>query len=96
VADAVLKLTLPAGVERLLGAVRDAGGRPFVVGGAVRDALLGRPVKDYDVEVYGLPAPRLEAELSAAGRMDAVGQAFTVYKVSGLDGLTGAIQNQAA
>jgi tRNA nucleotidyltransferase (CCA-adding enzyme) len=84
-------LTLPAGVERLIAALRHAGGRPLIVGGAVRDALLGRPVKDYDVEVYGLPAERLEAELSAAGRVDAVGQAFTVYKVSGLPGLAGAL-----
>ena len=90
-ADAALKLPLPAGVERLLAALREAGGRPLIVGGAVRDALLGQPVKDYDVEVYGLAGERLEAVLSEAGRVDAVGQAFTVYKVSGLEGVAGAL-----
>ena len=34
---------VPSGVRRLLEALRDAGGRPYLVGGAVRDALLGLP-----------------------------------------------------
>jgi len=61
------------------------------VGGVVRDALLGLPVKDFDLEVYGLPAQELERVLASAGRVDAVGQAFTVYKVSGLPGLEAAV-----
>ncbi len=87
----VPKLIVPPALGQLLAALREAGGRPLLVGGAVRDALLGLPVKDFDVEVYGLPLPRLQAVLSAAGRVDAVGQAFTVYKVSGLAGLEGAL-----
>ncbi|HEY8147652.1 MAG TPA: CCA tRNA nucleotidyltransferase, partial [Vicinamibacteria bacterium] len=42
---------VPSGVRRLLEALRDAGGRPYLVGGAVRDALLGQPHKDLDIEV---------------------------------------------
>jgi len=61
------------------------------VGGAVRDALLGLPVKDFDVEVFGLPDTRLREVLAAAGRLDVVGAAFTVYKVSGLPGVEGAV-----
>jgi tRNA nucleotidyltransferase (CCA-adding enzyme) len=61
------------------------------VGGAVRDALLGLPVKDWDVEVFGLSDERLRAVLAASGRLDAVGAAFTVYKVSGLEGVAGAV-----
>ncbi|MBW8894933.1 MAG: hypothetical protein JF613_01930, partial [Acidobacteria bacterium] len=35
-------------------AVRDAGGRAVIVGGWVRDRLMGRQCKDLDLEVYGL------------------------------------------
>jgi len=78
-------------VRRLLEALRDAGGRPYLVGGAVRDALLGLPHKDLDIEVFGLPLPRLKETLAHAGRVDAVGEAFTVLKVSGLEGAEGAV-----
>lgn len=86
-----LNLILPPGLHGLLDAIRAAGGRPLLVGGAVRDALLGRASKDFDVEVYGLPAPALRATLAHIGKLDAVGQAFTVLKVSGLEGVTGAV-----
>src|SRR5262249_28813026 len=74
-----------------LSAIRDAGGRPFVVGGAVRDAFLGLPLKDFDVEVFGLGSETLEAILARSGRVDTVGQAFRVYKLSGLPGVAGAV-----
>ena len=44
-------LAPPSSLLTLCAALRDAGGRAFLVGGAVRDALLGLPVRDYDVEV---------------------------------------------
>jgi tRNA nucleotidyltransferase (CCA-adding enzyme) len=84
-------LQLPAGLVRLLAAMRAAGGRPYLVGGAVRDGLLGLAIKDYDVEVFGLPAARLESLLALHGRVDAVGQAFRVYKLSGVEGVAGAV-----
>jgi tRNA nucleotidyltransferase (CCA-adding enzyme) len=62
------------------------GGRALVVGGWVRDRLLGRPNKDVDVEVYGIPADRLRALLERhVGRVNAVGESFTVYKVDDVD-----------
>ena len=91
VAIAAMELELPSGLRLLLAALREAGGRPYLVGGAVRDALLGLPVKDYDVEVFGLPADRLETALRRAGRVDAVGQAFRVFKLSGIAGVPGAV-----
>ncbi len=84
-------MDLPGGLRRLLERLRDAGGRPFVVGGAVRDFLLGRPLHDYDVEVFGLPADRLRGVLEQAGAVNAVGEAFTVFKLTGLDGVPGAV-----
>lgn len=38
----------------VLANIRKYGGRPLIVGGAVRDYLLGVPCKDLDVEVYGV------------------------------------------
>jgi tRNA nucleotidyltransferase (CCA-adding enzyme) len=86
-----MNLALPKGLAGLLDALRAAGARPYLVGGAVRDSLLGLPVKDFDVEVFGLPADRLEAVLRAHGRPDAVGQAFRVYKLSGVAGVLGSL-----
>jgi tRNA nucleotidyltransferase (CCA-adding enzyme) len=65
--------------------VRAAGGRALVVGGWVRDQLLGQPSKDVDLEVYGLDPDRLKQVLAALGSVNTVGESFTVYKVAGLD-----------
>jgi len=86
-----MRIELPPGLAHLVAALRAAGGRPYVVGGAVRDALLGLPLGDWDVEVFDLPAERLEPVLAAHGRVDAVGQAFRVYKLSGVEGVGGAL-----
>jgi tRNA nucleotidyltransferase (CCA-adding enzyme) len=53
-------LAMTAGIAR---AVREAGGRALIVGGWVRDRLLGHAAKDIDVEVYGLDAPRRESKV---------------------------------
>ena len=82
---------IPAGLRRVVAALAEAGGRAYVVGGAVRDGILGLPVTDFDVEVYGLPPARLEESLRGLGRVDAVGQAFTVFKLSGIEGVAGAL-----
>ncbi|HJR61181.1 MAG TPA: HD domain-containing protein [Vicinamibacterales bacterium] len=66
-------------------AVKEAGGRALIVGGWVRDQLMGRPSKDIDIEVYGMPADRLRGLLSAFGPVNAVGESFTVYKVADID-----------
>jgi tRNA nucleotidyltransferase (CCA-adding enzyme) len=84
-------LPLPVSLRGLVAALADAGGRPYVVGGAVRDALLGLEVGDYDLEVFGLEADRLKEVLASQGAVNAVGEAFTVFKVSGLAGLPGGV-----
>lgn len=52
----------------------------FLVGGAVRDALLKRPTKDYDFVVRGIAGATLERFLKRRGRVDLVGKTFGVYK----------------
>ena len=76
---------LPELARAVSAAVHDDGGRALVVGGWVRDALLDRTSKDVDLEVYGLPADRLRTLLLAFGRVDTVGESFTVYKLGDLD-----------
>jgi tRNA nucleotidyltransferase (CCA-adding enzyme) len=66
-------------------AVDAAGGRALIVGGWVRDRLLGRVAKDLDLEVYGLHPLRLKNLLAGFGSVNTVGESFTVYKVAGLD-----------
>ena len=54
----------------------------------MRDALLGLPVKDYDVECFGVSYDDLANELSRWGRTDLVGKSFGVIKLttpSGVD-----------
>ncbi len=53
----------------------------MLVGGTVRDALLGQPAKDLDIEVFGLEPERLRALLGEHFELDLVGQSFGVLKV---------------
>lgn len=68
-------------VMQLCERVREAGGRAFLVGGWVRDYLRGIQSADYDIEVYRLEPETLRALLRSIGPVNAVGEAFTVYKV---------------
>src|SRR4026207_751646 len=72
---------LPQRVLNLAQAVRDAGGRALLVGGCVRDALMGVQPKDWDLEVYGVAPERLREILDQFGQVNVVGEAFTVYKL---------------
>lgn len=57
-------------------------GQVFFVGGCVRDALLGRPGKDVDVEVFGVSYEQLATALARWGRTDLVGRSFGVVKLT--------------
>jgi tRNA nucleotidyltransferase (CCA-adding enzyme) len=74
-------------VKPVASAVRDAGGRALIVGGWVRDRLLGlqHDATNIDLEVFGVPGDTLRTLLGAFGRVDAVGESFQVYKVAGID-----------
>jgi len=74
----------------VLGVCRElirAGGRPYLVGGCVRDMVGGIAPKDFDIEVYGLTLEKLTLTLSRLGRCQQVGKSFGVVKVwiKGLD-----------
>ena len=61
--------------------IREAGGRALLVGGCVRDELMGTQPKDWDLEVYHLDAARLREVLDQFGPVNVVGESFTVYKL---------------
>ena len=65
--------------------MRDHGGRALVVGGFVRDRLLGRTSDEIDIEVYGIAETALRGLLERLGRVEAVGQQFAVYKMGRVD-----------
>src|SRR4051794_656251 len=71
----------PYRVSQIARLVREIGGRAMLVGGCVRDRLMNRPIKDWDLEVYGVEPAKLRSLLEQMGRVDAVGEAFTVYKL---------------
>ncbi len=72
---------IPEKIIKLARLVRDNGGRALLVGGCVRDSLMNEAPKDWDAEVYGVEPATLRRMLETFGRVDAVGEAFTVYKL---------------
>ena len=72
---------VPEKVLALASAIRAEGGRALLVGGCVRDELMGNEVKDWDLEVYQLAPERLRELLDKFGTVNVVGEAFTVYKL---------------
>ena len=71
----------PSKVLAIAQAVKNEGGRAFLVGGCVRDKLMNNPIKDWDLEVYQVAPEQLRAVLETFGTVNAVGEAFTVYKL---------------
>ena len=75
-------MELSAATEMILDVLELAGGRPYLVGGCVRDSLLGLQSKDVDIECFGLPADVVRTVLSDVwDNVDEVGQSFGVLKL---------------
>jgi tRNA nucleotidyltransferase (CCA-adding enzyme) len=72
---------LPEKITKLAEIIKQNGGRAMLVGGCVRDELMGVEPKDFDVEIYGIEPHKLKEILEGLGKVDAVGEAFTVYKI---------------
>ena len=84
--DAVpLPPELDAAVSGLARRVHSAGGRAVLVGGCVRDALLGQEAKDADLEVFGIEPGMLEKLVAGVYPVIVVGRSFGVLKVKGLE-----------
>ena len=78
---------LPPILSRLLSQTPELS-EAHLVGGCVRDWLLGTPVKDFDIEVFGVRYPELLRSLERWGRVDCVGRSFGVIKLTVAPGET--------
>ena len=66
-------------------AIAAHGGRAYLVGGCVRDRLLGIPSLDIDCEVHGMEQSALYALLASFGEVDTSGERFGVYTLKEYD-----------
>jgi len=72
---------LPGALQRVCRRIAALGGRAWLVGGSVRDMLLGRLPKDFDLEIYGLDEHALLQAARTIGRCEQVGKQFGVIKL---------------
>jgi len=76
-------MKIPKIIETISKKLKDKNAKAIVVGGSVRDHFLSLPIKDYDVEVYGLASiEELESILVQYGSVNLVGKSFGVLKFS--------------
>ena len=68
--------------DLLLKTIQDLQGEIYLVGGSVRDTMLGLPVKDADYIVTGIDFLTLRTNLETWARVDVVGASFGVLKVT--------------
>ncbi len=66
-------MRIPAQVQAMLCALEDAGYAAYLVGGCVRDELLGLMPKDYDIASAALPEQATQALLRAGCRVHPTG-----------------------
>lgn len=62
---------------------KELGGRAMLVGGCVRDGLLGIPSADIDCEVYGLAPDALRALAAQFGDVDDSGEKYGIFALRG-------------
>ncbi len=72
-------------VEMFARAIEQKGGKALLVGGIVRDELMGLASKDIDFEVFGLPIEQVKEVLTQFGNVKEVGQHFGVLNIQELD-----------
>lgn len=82
-ANEKLKLKIPSDIRKIHQAFKKAGKKLYVVGGAVRDAVLGKTPKDFDLATDAKPDETLEIAKQAGFNTAEVGKAFGVVIVGG-------------
>lgn len=72
-------------VKNIFDEIYQQGGRVLLVGGAVRDCLLGCLSSDLDFEIYHLSFDQLQDILQKFGKVSFVGKSFGVLRLHGFD-----------
>lgn len=70
-------------ISEIAQAIAGRSGRALLVGGCVRDRILGLPCCDVDCEVHGVGAEALKALLSSFGELDLSGEDYGIYTLKG-------------
>ena len=72
-------INIPKVLEDILYDLQSIGALPILVGGCVRDHLLNRESKDYDIELYGIDSlEEVQNYLKKFGEVKEVGKSFGV------------------
>lgn len=69
-------------IENISEKVSSQGGRAYLVGGCVRDALMHKAPKDYDIEVHNIDEKTLKSILSEVGDVIYIGKSFGVFHLT--------------
>ena len=72
-------------IKNIAKTFKDLGGRAYLVGGCVRDKIMGIVPKDFDLEVYNVSADKIEPVLRKFGPINTVGKSFCVHKIGNID-----------
>ena len=83
-----LRAKLPAHLSslaiELAASISSQGGKLLIVGGSVRDLLIGENPEELDLEVRGLSTGQITSLLPPGFRAEEVGKSFGVLKIKGL------------
>ena len=82
-AEAKLKLNIPSDIKKLHKLFKKNGKQLYVVGGAVRDAILGKSPKDFDLTTDAKPDEVLAIAKQGGFKSVEVGKQFGVVVVGG-------------
>ena len=82
-AEAKLKLNLPSDIKKIYKLFKKNGKQLYVVGGAVRDAILGKSPKDFDLTTDAKPDEVLKIAKDGGFKTVEVGKSFGVVIVGG-------------
>lgn len=75
----IKKFKIPKVLEDILKDLQELGAKPILVGGCVRDFFLNIPIKDYDIEIFGINCfSTIEKSLQKFGSVKLVGKSFGV------------------
>lgn len=77
-----LKKQFPTKLKDILNELVAEGAQVFIVGGCVRDCLLQKEMKDFDIEVFHLTERELENVLKRFGECFTVGKSFGIIQSS--------------
>jgi tRNA nucleotidyltransferase (CCA-adding enzyme) len=79
IVNSSIQFKIPIILEDILKDLQKIGAIPILVGGSVRDFFLNIPIKDYDIEIFGIDSLEIiQKSLEKFGSVKLVGKSFGV------------------